>query len=139
MSLVECKWLSEVTLFLADHPQVVLAFLFGSMARGEVRSNSDADFAVYLAPGYSDEDISSIWGRLEDVTHRDVDLIVLNSAPPGISWAGMKGQVLVDKNPRLHLELMLEKSAEAEDFRNFVMDLLRLRERWRDWNASSIS
>jgi hypothetical protein len=64
---------------------------------------------------------------------------VTNSAPPGIAWAAMQGQVLVDKDPGFHLELMLEEWAEAEDFREFVMDLLRFRERWRDWNASSIS
>lgn len=45
----------------------------------------------------------------------------------------------MDKDPGFHLELMLEEWAEAEDFREFVMDLLRFRERWRDWNASSIS
>ncbi len=139
MSLLGDEWLPDVTSFLVAHPKVVLAFMFGSLARGEARSDSDADFAVYLTPGYSEQDISSIWSRLEDLTHRDVDLVVLNSAPAGIAWAAMKGRVLVDKDPKLHLELMLERSAEAEDFREFVMDLLTLRARWRDENAASIS
>jgi hypothetical protein len=38
----------------------------------------------------------------------------------------MQGQVLVDKDPGFHLELMLEEWAEAEDFREFVLDLLSI-------------
>lgn len=92
---------------------------------------------MYLTEPYTDDDVSSIWGALEDLTRRDVDLIVLNSAPPGIAWASMQGDILVNKNPRLRLDLMLEKSAEAEDFRDFINDLLRKRRRRRESHATA--
>ena len=140
MSTTAHDWEREVASYLAGHPKVILAFLFGSFAKGRSRQDSDVDLAVHLSPSYSEEDVSSIWARLEDITHRDVDLIVLNTAPPGIAWTSMKGKVLVDKDPKLHVELMLEKSREAEDFREFVASLLdERRRRWRDESARPVS
>lgn len=132
MNMTQHSWVDDVASYLAIHPQVVLAFLFGSFANGRTRIESDVDLSVYLSEPYSEQDVSDLWGKLEDLTHRDVDLIVLNTAAPGIAWTSMQGKTLVDKNPRRHLELMLEKSGEAEDFREFIVDLLKTRRRGRD-------
>jgi len=133
MEIPEQAWQSDVVSYLESHPKVILAYLFGSFAKSRIRTDSDVDLSVYLSEPYSDEDVSSIWGALEDLTRRDVDLIILNSAPPGIAWTSMQGRNLVNKNERLRLKLMLEKSSEAEDFRELVMDLLRKRRRrWGD-------
>lgn len=123
-------WLEQVKTYLAKHPKVVLALLFGSHSKGKARDGSDVDVAVYLEPPSGDEDVTTIWNELEDITRQDVDLVVLNHAPPGVAWAAMKGQVLVDKRPRLRLELMLEVSREAEDFREFQIDFWRQRRRF---------
>lgn len=139
MSTATYAWEDEVAHYLAAQPRVILAFLFGSFAKEKVKAGSDVDLAVYLASPYSEEDVSSIWSRIEDITHRDVDLIVLNDAPPGISWTSMRGKVLVDKDPGFHLELMLQRSSEAEDFRQFLMGFWRERNRrWRDQGADPI-
>ena len=51
----------------------------------------------------------------------------------------MKGKVLVDKDPKLHLELMLEKSREAEDFHECLMDFWHeRRRRWSDNDAQTL-
>ncbi|NPV80533.1 MAG: nucleotidyltransferase domain-containing protein [Firmicutes bacterium] len=126
----------EIVRYLASDSRVILAFLFGSFAKDRARSSSDLDIAVYLASPYLDQDVADIWNHLEDISHRDVDLIVLNDAPPGISWTAMRGRILVDKNPKLRLELMLAKSREAEDFREFQMDFLR--ERSRHWGKKHV-
>lgn len=128
--------LQEVKNYLANHPKVILAFLFGSFAKDMARVASDVDLAVFLDPSYTKEDVKAIWSKLEDLTGRDVDLLIINQAPPGISWTAMKGKVLVDKNPRLRLELMLQISREAEDFREFQMDFWRLRrQHWGESDA----
>lgn len=137
--MAENPWEHEVAECLARHPKVVPAFLFGSFSKGRSRTGSDVDVAVYLTPPYSTNDVSEIWSRLEDITHRDVDLLVLNTAPPIISWTAMKGKVLVDKDPKLHLELMLERSREAEDFHEFLMDFWNeRRRRWSDNDAQTL-
>lgn len=122
-------WEQKVVHYLEDNPKVVLAWLFGSYATKKQRANSDIDVAVYLTPPYTSGEVTSIWNHLEERLHRDVDLIVLNEAPAGIAWTAMKGKIVVNKNPRLRLELMLEKSREAEDFRQFQLDFWTLRRR----------
>lgn len=125
------SWEEEMASYLRSNPLVVLAFLFGSRGRGKARDGSDVDVAVYLRPPYTPRDVATIWSRLEDITRTGVDLVVLNDAPPGISWSAMTGKVLVNKDPRLGLEEMLRVSREAEDFREFVLGLWELRRRWR--------
>lgn len=114
--------LEDVGSYLTDHPMVIFAFLFGSHSKGRARHGSDVDVAVHLDTAYGDADLTTIWDKLEDITHKDVDLVVLNHAPPGVAWAAMKGKLLVEKKPRLRLELMLEVSREAEDSREFQLD-----------------
>jgi predicted nucleotidyltransferase len=63
------------------------AYLFGSLARGDVHSRSDVDVAVFVdeqalrAPGYGYE--AELGAELQAVLRRsDVDIVVLNRAPP---------------------------------------------------------
>lgn len=124
----------ELARYLAAQPQVILAFLFGSMSKGKARPSSDVDLAVYLEAPYDSNEVRRLWNGLEDLTRRDVDLVVLNDAPPGIAWAAMKGRILVNKAPKLAIELMLEKSREAEDFREFQLALIK--DRSRHWTST---
>ena len=124
-------WESEVTAYLESHPLVAFAFLFGSRGRDRGRATSDLDVAVHLRPSFTQADVTAIWADLERITGKDVDLVVLNDAPPGIAWAAMRGKLLVNKDPRLCLEEMLRVSREAEDFHAFVLDFWDLRRQYR--------
>lgn len=84
--------LNRLIEYLESDPKVVLAFLFGSQAKRKERPDSDADIAVYLNEPFSRQDINSLWSALEDIVHKDVDLIVLNDAPSDISWTAFKGK-----------------------------------------------
>lgn len=85
------------------------------------------DVAVYLREPYTEEEIRTLWNGIKDLARREVDLVVLNQAPPGIAWTAFQGDVLVNKAPRLYVEKMLEFSREAEDMREFTFELARLR------------
>lgn len=68
-------------------PEVLEAYLFGSQARGEAAAHSDVDVAVYVEPsraaggpyGYDAELSSELMAALG---RNDVDVVVLNDAPP---------------------------------------------------------
>ncbi len=70
---------------LASDANVQFAYLFGSVAKGRTRANSDVDVAVHLSGGETpserlDQGLD-LEGRLEEVTARPVQIAVLNDAP----------------------------------------------------------
>jgi len=98
-----------------------MAFLFGSWARGRQRPDSDLDVAVLVEPGTTDA--GSLWGQLERLVDRDVDLVILNDASPLLAWEALQGERLLVRDRGEFLDYMLRVSDEAEDFREFVLSL----------------
>jgi predicted nucleotidyltransferase len=72
---------------LQPHREVLEAYLFGSLARGETSLHSDVDVAVYVAEprpelsafGYRAELTAAVMAGLGC---NEVDVVVLNDAPP---------------------------------------------------------
>jgi len=56
--------------------------LFGSVARGEARENSDVDFLVELEPGRSLLDHAALWRELRELLGFPVDIV----EPQGLHW-----------------------------------------------------
>lgn len=68
---------------LRQDPRVVAVYGFGSRARGEAGPASDVDVAVLLDRRLSLADELRLRSRVVEELHRDdVDLVVLNHAPP---------------------------------------------------------
>lgn len=72
---------------LEARPEVREGYLFGSQARGDARSNSDVDVAVFVdeealaRPGFGYA--AELGAFLQAVLKRsDVDVVLLNRAPP---------------------------------------------------------
>lgn len=93
-------------------PELKLAVLFGSTARGEARPRSDVDLGILLDP-YSVELRFRVEADLGRAAGRPVDVILLDGAPPllrfeiareGILlfqredhlWTGFKAKAMVD-------------------------------------------
>jgi len=88
--------------YLESTPDVVFAYLFGSLAKGKPRPLSDVDIAVYLAEPLSFSDVKlDILGKLIDILHTDeIDLVVLNTADLPLAMNILKNKiVVVDKDP----------------------------------------
>ena len=62
-------------------PDIDGIYLFGSVARGRTRPGSDVDVALLLPPGrkLSPDELLATMSELEALTHRTVDLSVLNT------------------------------------------------------------
>jgi predicted nucleotidyltransferase len=67
---------------LADFPQLVLALVFGSVAQGTARPDSDLDVAVAAAKPLSLDERMAIMAALAQHTGRPIDLIDLHDASP---------------------------------------------------------
>jgi predicted nucleotidyltransferase len=72
--------------YLAAQPDVVVAYHFGSTARGLARPDSDVDIAVLLEDGEADGNLLArqlkIIAALDEMDRRDVQVTLLNDATP---------------------------------------------------------
>lgn len=95
--------LSQITQHLNNHPQVSAAWLFGSVAAGNARKDSDIDIAVLFIPGlskYERFDLRlGLMGELERLSGREADVVDMQSAPLFLQHQIRKtGRLIVEKN-----------------------------------------
>jgi hypothetical protein len=94
--------LDSAAKYLENHPGVVFAYLFGSMAAGSPAPMSDIDIAVYLESNTGEFECRlEIIGHLSDIFRTDdLDVVLLNTAPPTLVMNILKAKkILVDKEP----------------------------------------
>ena len=75
-------------------PEIRLAVLFGSMARGEGRPSSDVDIGLILEP-YSAEVRFRVDARLGRAAGREVDTVLLDDAPPLLRFEVSRDGILL--------------------------------------------
>ncbi len=80
---------------LAKYPDVRVALLFGSQARGTARDNSDIDIAL-VGGG---DDTLKIGGELGASLKRDIDIVSLENPPiPLLENIARDGQVIYERS-----------------------------------------
>ena len=139
MKTLNFEQVDQLKKYLAQHDGVVLAFLFGSWAKGQAGVESDVDVAVYLESEEIDSQpveadrfsrtAQDIWGNLETIIGREVDLVVLNDAAPSVALSALQGIPMVIKDRRFYLDFLLETTSEAADFREWLESYWRLKQR----------
>ena len=101
----------RITARLEHEPAIVAAWLFGSVARGADRPESDIDIAV-LTSRPADHTVADLWldlrADLSAIASREVDLVVLDQAPADLVHRVLRdGVVLVerDRSARIAFEV----------------------------------
>ncbi len=95
--------------YLAAQPDVVAAYLFGSVAEGRARLQSDVDIAVLLAADLDEEArfdrrLRMGW-EVERIIGRPTDLVVLNDAPPLLQHQVLKhGRLMFERDRAARVE-----------------------------------
>lgn len=103
---------------------VVLAYLFGSQARGRAGRHSDVDVAVLLDRQVPPEEWSRVQVRLTnalmDLFHRnDVDVVILNRACPLLAQQVLRyGRCLYAESAAVRVRFAVETLHRYEDTRN---------------------
>lgn len=114
--------IAELQRYFAGRREVVAAWLFGSVARGDVRETSDVDVAVLFAGSkprvIEDFDIAfAIQDDLEAVLHRSIDVVVMNGAPLDLAHRILRDGVLVhDSDSERRREVELQVRTQYFDF-----------------------
>jgi predicted nucleotidyltransferase len=113
--------------------RLVAAYLFGSVARGTDRPESDVDVAILLQSAPQRElgrGRFSVEGDLERSLGRPVQIVILNTAPPDLVHRVLRdGELLVerDRSARIAFEVRA---------RNEYFDLLPVLQRYRRREAA---
>lgn len=131
--------------YFQSRPEILMAFLFGSRAKGSSGARSDWDLGIYFRPAsegleweddrsYPEED--GIWQDVERILENEVDLVVLNRAPSSLVFAIVnEGLPLAIKNRGIYLDLLNKTSYEAVDFRDFCYDFWQIKQRSQSLSA----
>lgn len=106
----------KLTEYFKKHDNVVMAFLFGSRAGGQVRKISDWDIGIYLREQNRIKE-REIWLETERILGGETDLVVLNRASATIAWQIIgRGEPLTIKNRDLYWDFLFMVSDEANAF-----------------------
>ena len=128
MSASDARLAAQLAALLEAEPDVVVAYLFGSRARGTARAGSDADVAVLLA---DDADPHARHVELSAALGPDVDVVVLNHAPVALGYRVLRdGVVLVNRDDHArvrHWVRTVDRYLDSEPLRRVLADGLRRR------------
>jgi predicted nucleotidyltransferase len=103
---------------LAGDVRVEYALLFGSRARGSAHEGSDLDIAIGARTRMGALELGDLVSRLEHVSGRTVDLVILDEAPPALAYRIFRdGRVIVEKDHRALVARKVRAILEYLDFR----------------------
>ncbi|HEU4370123.1 MAG TPA: nucleotidyltransferase domain-containing protein [Methylomirabilota bacterium] len=116
------------TFFQTRAPEVVAAYLFGSVARGTSRATSDVDVGVLLArpPAATFADLPlDLEAELERLLGVPTQVILLDRAPADLAHRVLRdGRLLVDRNPSARIAFEVRARNEFFDLKP-VLDQYR--------------
>lgn len=115
---------------LGREPDLRVAIVFGSVASGAARFDSDVDVAVMMERRMTSERRMALLGVIEGTTGRAVDLVDLRDAGVAVMQAALNdGRVVVCRDPR-DLDMLRSKMiTDTEDFLPGLERLLAARRR----------
>lgn len=102
---------------LAPDADIALAVLFGSVAAGRPRADSDVDVAVLTRAPLDAERKRALTSSIAAAVGRPVDLIDLRTAGVALTGAVLRtGKRLVCREPRIWAELLARNLIDSADF-----------------------
>lgn len=112
----QCHLADRVRQVLASYPEIRVAFLFGSLAKGTAGFTSDLDLGVAAPHPLSSERRYEIMGALAIAVKRPVDLIDLRIAGATILKTALAGNRVLVADTLLFASLIIRSIMLAEDF-----------------------
>ena len=124
MTLTSAMHIEAIKNVLSVHPGIDVAILFGSVARGNARLDSDLDIAVRSERPLGADEKMHLVGELALATGRAIDLIDLHVVGEPLLGQILKhGQCIVASSDRM-VELMRRHVFDTEDFMPYVQRML---------------
>ena len=110
----------KINSFAVKHPDIILAFLFGSVASGRDHSNSDVDVALLFERNKIPDGNNrlELMSELSGLLEQNADVVLLNSASPIVKMQVLrKGKKLYEKNRRAYSQFFVKTVNEYDDLK----------------------
>jgi predicted nucleotidyltransferase len=129
---METTLIDKLRKYFDQRKDVAFAFLYGSQAKGNTNKLSDVDIGVYFYPlerhpiefekevSYDGE--NEIWGDLQRLLRKEVELLVLNRVSASVAASAIRGIPLSIRDWGLYLDFMEVVTDVAEDFTELIID-----------------
>ncbi|MCX8193604.1 MAG: nucleotidyltransferase domain-containing protein [Nitrososphaeria archaeon] len=104
---------------LESEEVIVVAYIFGSLARGYVKPESDYDIGILLSkiPENLLDYYLHLINRLSHILGDRVDLLILNNAPPTLIYQVIKyGKAIYVRDERARITFEAKATSEYLDF-----------------------
>jgi predicted nucleotidyltransferase len=122
---------TQLSQVLERHQEIRLALLFGSLAKGTARFDSDLDLAVGADYPLDVDDTIELISDLAKATGRPVDLIDLSTVGEPLLGQIIAGGRRIVGSDTLYAELVLKHLYNQEDFVPYQRRILKeRREAW---------
>ena len=106
---------------LMKYEDVVFSCIFGSYAQNRIRENSDIDIAIYLKENIDIDTYLEIKMNLSEVLKREVDLVILNNAPPLLKYEIYKNNILLfSRDKTLESKYKVKTLFEYSDIKRYL-------------------
>ena len=119
----------QVQHVLATHPETELAYVFGSVAQGRARPDSDVDVAVQMPKPLDSALRMQLIEELALATGRPVDLIDLQTVGEPLLGQILKHGKRIAGDKTAHVAMMSRHVYAMEDFVPYVTRMLEERRR----------
>lgn len=121
----------RLTAVLSAQPDILFATLFGSVAQGTARPDSDVDVGVFANTPLTPQRKQRLIAQLAEVSGRPADLVDLHDAGPVVLRSALSGRSLVGKGSAANAALLSRAVTDAADFLPVRERILRhRREAW---------
>lgn len=123
--------INEVEAALAQHPDIKLAYVFGSVAGNKAGPGSDVDVAVLAETPLDVEYKIQLISDIASATGRPVDLIDLATVGEPLLGQILRYGVRIQGDAALHAQWVTRHIFNNEDFMPYVERMLaERRQRW---------
>lgn len=117
---VEMDVIDRIKEELEKNDNVIFALVFGSYSTGRQKKQSDIDIAVYLKKIPDVDTFLKLISKLADVVHKDVDVIILNTASVFMRHQVFKyGIPIVIKNLSKYIRFREKNMDDYEEY-NYI-------------------
>lgn len=106
---------------LMEYEDIIFAYIFGSYVSGKIRVDSDIDIAIYLEKNIDIYTYIEIKMNLSEVLKREVDLVILNNAPPLLKYEIYKNNILIfSRDKTLESKYKVKTLFEYNDVKRYL-------------------